>query len=114
MFAVAALLPMMALAQAKPSNPRDTAAIQQVTQRVRDFLANVPKNDPKAVRMQPVGRQAHQHVAGFKRIGDLLSKVIDYQMSVNIEPLCKLKCSSDSLRDLGNQVNASNCCMPFG
>jgi len=46
MFAVAALLPMMAMAQAQPSNPQDTATIQQVTQRVRDFLANVPKNDP--------------------------------------------------------------------
>jgi ketosteroid isomerase-like protein len=49
MFAVAALLPMMALAQNnKAGNPAvETAAIQQVTQRVRDFLANVPKNDPK-------------------------------------------------------------------
>ena len=52
MFAVAALLPMMALAQnnvqaAKPSNPQDTATVQQVTERVRGFLANVPKNDPK-------------------------------------------------------------------
>jgi ketosteroid isomerase-like protein len=46
MFAVAALLPMMALAQAKPA-PQDTATVQQVTARVRDFLANVPKNDPK-------------------------------------------------------------------
>jgi ketosteroid isomerase-like protein len=47
MFAVAALLPMMALAQAKPAaGPQDAATIQQVTQRVRDFLANVPKNDP--------------------------------------------------------------------
>ena len=52
MFAVATLLPMMALAQnnvqaAKPSNPQDTATVQQVTERVRGFLANVPKNDPK-------------------------------------------------------------------
>jgi ketosteroid isomerase-like protein len=51
MFAVAALLPMMALAQnnaktAKPAGPQD-ATIQQVTQLVRDFLANVPKNDPR-------------------------------------------------------------------
>ena len=51
MFAVAALLPMMALAQnnaktAKPAGPQD-ATTQQVTQLVRDFLANVPKNDPK-------------------------------------------------------------------
>src|SRR5215471_14498108 len=49
MFAVAALLPMMALAQAKPANPasqQDTATVQQVTERVRDFLAKVPKNDP--------------------------------------------------------------------
>src|SRR5262249_44424187 len=50
MFAVAALLPMMALAQAgKPANPasqQDAAAAQQVTARVRDFLAKVPKNDP--------------------------------------------------------------------
>ena len=48
MFAVAALVPMMALAQAnKPAaSPQDTATIQQVTERVRDFLANVPKNDP--------------------------------------------------------------------
>ncbi len=46
MFAVAALLPMMALAQAKPA-PQDNATVQQVTARVRDFLANVPKNDPK-------------------------------------------------------------------
>ena len=50
MFAVAALLPMMALAQnnaqaAKAAKPEDVAT-QQVTQRVRDFLANVPKNDP--------------------------------------------------------------------
>jgi ketosteroid isomerase-like protein len=51
MFAVAALLPMMALAQnnaraTKPADPQD-AATQQVTQLVRTFLANVPKNDPK-------------------------------------------------------------------
>jgi ketosteroid isomerase-like protein len=51
MFAVAALLPMMALAQSnaqgtKPAGPQD-AVTQQVTQLVRDFLANVPKNDPK-------------------------------------------------------------------
>ncbi len=51
MFAVAALLPMMALAQnnaqaTKPAGPQD-ATTQQVTQLVRDFLANVPKNDPK-------------------------------------------------------------------
>jgi ketosteroid isomerase-like protein len=51
MFAVAALLPMMALAQnnaqaTKPAVPQD-ATTQQVTQLVRDFLANVPKNDPK-------------------------------------------------------------------
>lgn len=48
MFAVAALVPMMALAQPnKPAaSPQDTATIQQVTQRVRDFLASVPKNDP--------------------------------------------------------------------
>lgn len=48
MFAVAALLPMMAMAQARPaaSQPEPGAA-QQVTQRVLDFLSNVPKNDPK-------------------------------------------------------------------
>jgi len=47
MFAVAALLPMMALAQAKPAaSPQDAAITQQVTERVRYFLANVPKNDP--------------------------------------------------------------------
>ena len=53
MFAVAALLPMMAMAQAQPSNPQDTATIQQVTQRVRDFLANVPKNDPRIFQEFP-------------------------------------------------------------
>ena len=37
---------MMALAQATPPKPGQPAAVQQVTQRVRDFLANVPKNDP--------------------------------------------------------------------
>jgi len=50
MFAVAALLPMMALAQQsnKPAAAsQDTATVQQVTQLVRDFLSNVPKNDPK-------------------------------------------------------------------
>jgi ketosteroid isomerase-like protein len=49
MFAVAALVPMMAMAQNnKAGNPAvETATIQQVTQRVRDFLANVPKNDPR-------------------------------------------------------------------
>jgi ketosteroid isomerase-like protein len=49
MFAVAALLPMMALAQAQrpAASPQDTATMQQVTQLVRDFLAGVPKNDPK-------------------------------------------------------------------
>jgi ketosteroid isomerase-like protein len=51
MFAVAALLPMMALAQNnvqsnKAAGPQD-ATTQQVTQLVRDFLSNVPKNDPK-------------------------------------------------------------------
>lgn len=47
MFAVAALLPMMAMAQAAKPAPSKDPAVQQVTQRVRDFLANVPKNDPK-------------------------------------------------------------------
>ena len=48
LFAVAALVPMMALAQAKTTaNPQDAATVQQVTERVRNFLANVPKNDPK-------------------------------------------------------------------
>jgi len=53
MFAVAALLPMMALAQAgkpanlaSPTSPEDAATVQQVTARVRDFLSKVPKNDP--------------------------------------------------------------------
>lgn len=46
MFAVAALVPMMALAQAgKPATSQDPV-VQQVTERVRDFLAKVPKNDP--------------------------------------------------------------------
>jgi ketosteroid isomerase-like protein len=46
MFAVAALLPMLAMAQAaKPATSHDPV-VQQVTQRVRDFLAAVPKNDP--------------------------------------------------------------------
>ena len=50
MFAVAALVPMMALAQgttqaAKAATPED-ATTQQLTQRVRAFLAAVPKNDP--------------------------------------------------------------------
>jgi ketosteroid isomerase-like protein len=52
MFAVAALLPMMALAQSnaqasKPVAVAQDATTQQVTQMVRDFLSNVPKNDPK-------------------------------------------------------------------
>src|SRR5215467_7673678 len=48
MFAVAALLPMMAMAQAaKPAAGPQDATTPQVTARVRDFLANVPKNDPK-------------------------------------------------------------------
>jgi ketosteroid isomerase-like protein len=52
MFAVAALLPMMALAQnnvqaQKPAAGPQDATSQQVTQLVRDFLSNVPKNDPK-------------------------------------------------------------------
>jgi ketosteroid isomerase-like protein len=52
MFAVAALLPMMALAQNnvqanKPAGGPQDATTQQVTQLVRNFLANVPKNDPK-------------------------------------------------------------------
>ncbi len=46
MFAVAALVPMMAMAQAaKPAAPPDPVA-QQVVERVRGFLSNVPKNDP--------------------------------------------------------------------
>ena len=52
MFAVAALVPMMALAQNnaqsnKPAAGAQDATTQQVTKLVRDFLANVPKNDPK-------------------------------------------------------------------
>ena len=47
MFAVAALLPMMAMAQAKPAvSQQDPGAVQQVTQRVLDFLSNVPKMIP--------------------------------------------------------------------
>ena len=56
MFAVAALMPMVAsvaMVQANSAsttlklNAQDQAVVQQVTQTVRDFLANVPKNDPK-------------------------------------------------------------------
>jgi ketosteroid isomerase-like protein len=46
MFAVAALVPMMAMAQAARAAKPENATAQQVTQRVRDFLAAVPKNDP--------------------------------------------------------------------
>jgi ketosteroid isomerase-like protein len=46
MFAVAALLPMMAMAQAGNSSGLQDATSQQLTARVRDFLAKVPKNDP--------------------------------------------------------------------
>ena len=48
MFAVAALLPMMAMAQAgKPAaNTQESPVVQQVIARVRDFLSKVPKNDP--------------------------------------------------------------------
>ena len=47
MFAVAALLPMMAMAQAaKPASDTQDPTVQQVTARVRDFLAKVPRNDP--------------------------------------------------------------------
>jgi ketosteroid isomerase-like protein len=59
LFAVAALLPVMTsgamLAQtastkapvAATMSADDAATIKQVTQLVRDFLANVPRNDPK-------------------------------------------------------------------
>jgi ketosteroid isomerase-like protein len=60
LFAVAALLPVIASGAAvqKTNTPEkapftatlsseETATIKQVTQLVRDFLANVPKNDPK-------------------------------------------------------------------
>lgn len=60
LFAVAALLPVMAagVPAQKPNVPErapvattmsaeDTATIKQVTQLVRDFLGSVPKNDPK-------------------------------------------------------------------
>jgi ketosteroid isomerase-like protein len=60
MFAAAALLPVMTSpllsqdiqqhlrpAAAITLSADDAAAVQQVTQRVRDFLAAVPKNDPK-------------------------------------------------------------------
>ncbi|HEY2390717.1 MAG TPA: nuclear transport factor 2 family protein [Candidatus Angelobacter sp.] len=52
MFAVAALLPMMAFAQNNAqaqasAAPQSSDTTQQVTQLVRDFLSNVPKNDPK-------------------------------------------------------------------
>src|SRR5262249_44149663 len=60
LFAVAALLPVIASGAPvqKASAPEkapltatlsveETAAIKQITQLVRDFLANVPKNDPK-------------------------------------------------------------------
>lgn len=56
MFAVAALMPMVAsvaMAQANAASTsvklsaQDQAVVLQVTQTVRDFLAAVPKNDPK-------------------------------------------------------------------
>ncbi|HWG39768.1 MAG TPA: nuclear transport factor 2 family protein [Candidatus Acidoferrales bacterium] len=46
MFAVAALLPMMALAQAPTPASAPQGTKQEVTQFIREFLANVPKNDP--------------------------------------------------------------------
>jgi len=51
MFAVASLLPMMALAQApnRASGDEDPAAAQ-VTELVRDLVANIPKHDPKVPR----------------------------------------------------------------
>lgn len=56
LFAVAALIPMMAAAvpQSSKTTPaavamsaEDQTTAKQVEQLVRDFLANVPKNDPK-------------------------------------------------------------------
>jgi ketosteroid isomerase-like protein len=56
LFAVAALLPFISAGAAAQStkaasavsmSAADTATITQVTQLVRDFLANVPRNDPK-------------------------------------------------------------------
>ncbi|HJX85807.1 MAG TPA: nuclear transport factor 2 family protein [Candidatus Angelobacter sp.] len=49
MFAVAALLPMLALAQTKESkptaSPEDQATVRHVTQMVQEFLAAVPKGE---------------------------------------------------------------------
>jgi ketosteroid isomerase-like protein len=49
MFAVAALLPMMALAQSNAQNgaasPENQATVRQVTQMVQEFLAAVPKGE---------------------------------------------------------------------
>jgi hypothetical protein len=36
------------------------------------------------------------------------------EVSVNIEPLCKIKCSSDSLGNMRNKVNAGNGSMTLG
>ncbi len=51
MFAVAALLPMMALAQNAQNNqaasPEDQATVRQVTQMVQQFLAAVPKGEKR-------------------------------------------------------------------
>lgn len=60
MFAVAALLPVMSTSMLPQDaqhparsttsvtmSAQDAATVRQVTQRVRDFLVNVPKNDPK-------------------------------------------------------------------
>ncbi|HEY2114869.1 MAG TPA: nuclear transport factor 2 family protein, partial [Candidatus Angelobacter sp.] len=51
MFAVAALVPMMAIAQAPNRAPGDEdPAAAQVTQLVRDLVANISKHDPKVPR----------------------------------------------------------------
>jgi len=90
MFAVAALVPMMALAQGKTqaataAKPQD-AVTQQVTERVRDFLAAVPKNDPAVFQDFFADDVIYTRATGVTVTKAEILKNIDVRAAVQPEP----------------------------
>jgi len=86
MFAVAALVPMMAMAQAaKPATSNDPV-VQQVTQRVRDFLAAVPKNDPAVFQDFFADDVIYTRATGVTVTKPDILKNIDVRAAVQPEP----------------------------
>lgn len=111
LFAVAALLPMMvaAVPQSSKTAPaamsmsaEDQATAKQVEQLVRDFLANVPKNDPKVFQEFFADDVIYTRSAGVTVTKADILKNIDVRASN--EPQAKYDADDFTVHPYGNMA----------